>query len=101
MRSDRQHVSNAMTETRCILFGCAIVLLLYSSTTAMPQTFTSAHDDTQTLHERQNNVSLASLSIKVGMQLSLLTARWQCWLSLEAMLRERCVPFTSGFPVDV
>ena len=61
----------------------------------------SAHDHTYALHGRQNNVSLASLSIKVGMQLSLLKARWQCWLSLEAMLRERCVPFTSGFSVGV
>ena len=61
----------------------------------------SVHDDTHTLHERQNNVSLASLSIKMGMQLRLLTARWQCWPSLEAMLRERCVPFTSDFSVDV
>ena len=43
-RSDRQHVSNAMTETRCILFGCAIVLLLSSSKTAMPQTF-NGHDE--------------------------------------------------------
>ena len=46
-RSDR-HVSNAMTETRCILFGCAIVLLLSGSTTAMarslPQTF-NGHDE--------------------------------------------------------
>ena len=37
-----------MTETRCILFGCAIVLLLSSSTTAMarslPQTF-DGHDE--------------------------------------------------------
>ena len=43
VRSDRQHVSNAMTETRYVLFGCAIVLLLSSSTTTMarslPQTF--------------------------------------------------------------
>ena len=62
---------------------------------------TSTHDDTQALHEGQHNVSLASLSIKVGMQLSLLTARWQCWPSLEAMLRERCVPFSTGFSVNV
>ena len=61
----------------------------------------SAHDDTHTLPERQNNVSQASLSIKVGMQLSLLTTRWQCWPSLEAMLHERCVPFSTGFSVDV
>ena len=108
MRSDRQHVSNAMTGTRYILFGCAIVLLLSSSTTAMarslPQTF-NGHDECawwyHAIHERQNNVSLVSLSMKVGIELSLLTARRQCSPSLEAMLPERCVPFSTGFSVHV